>query len=321
MKNLLQSSALFLISIFISFPVIPQEIRYHGPGEIEGFFPIGWSKDGKIFACGWFETTQMISNGSQIQIRIQSLVTDKVLFSWVKSWDEGNSGPPDDGYYPTSAIEAWDKVVQEIEDDLLEHGIEEYPNKVENFPVQNDNNIDVEIRVSKMDPGYSVVAISDNLGEKIITSSLESKGESFSVAGAVWNPAMTRLAVIMNERDWDHPYSDYWVVGCHATAGFKPVPTSLKLPYFEIMSFEVFLWGVTGTFNLNSDYTFSAFGEENVGELDYGNWEYDEISQEIVMTGSDGTFRWKMIDANHIQVPTDKVGETKVVEVSYYAPK
>ena len=63
--------AAFLLAVLITMPSPSQEVRYYGPYPEDSFFPIGWSNDGTVFAYGWFETTQMISAGSQLVISIQ----------------------------------------------------------------------------------------------------------------------------------------------------------------------------------------------------------------------------------------------------------
>jgi len=213
--------AVFLISFFISQSGSTQGQADPGPW----YFPIaGWSDDGKLFAYGTFGVTQMISNGSSLDIRIQNIVTDKIIYHGGKTWDEGNVGGPEDGYYPTTFEEAYQHVADEVEKKFAEYGIKKQKVQLFRFPMLGEEGgFNVEIRQHEMEPGYSVFAMSNSRGEKRIFSSGEFiiSIDDISVQGYVWNPDYSRFAVLMLKMDMNFPYPEQWFVGCHAKAGFK----------------------------------------------------------------------------------------------------
>ncbi len=220
MQNISYSLCLVLIMSFTAGTALSQEIRYDGPNEANAFFPIGFSGDGSLFAYGWFETTGMISNGSAITIKVQNLVTDNVLYEKKKDWDEGNVGPEDAGYYPKDAEKAWELVAGEVNKKFVQLDIWGGAGAgVLPFPL-GDLGLYVEIREFEGEPGYGVYAVSEELGEKMISSSGNSYIEEISVEGFVWNPEGTRIGVIMHEIS-GAPYSTYWVIGCHVSSGFR----------------------------------------------------------------------------------------------------
>jgi hypothetical protein len=220
-----------LIVFLITLPIYSQEVRYNGPasGEQEGvgFFPIGWSENGRKFAYGWFEMTQMISNGSKISIRIQDLVTDEILFRWEKSWDESNRGDVSN-YYPATADAAWEKISGEINEKLVEQNILDRETEMFRFPVSSDNDeIYIEINTREAEKDYNVIydisAISNDLGVKKISSFEMPIDDEIRCSGGIWNPDRTRIGVIMSSMNMNQPYSEYWIIGCHRTSGFKMI--------------------------------------------------------------------------------------------------
>jgi len=220
MKTIITFFYALVILVLATGSSLAQEMRYDGPYEDDTFFPIGFSSDGKLFAYGWFEKTIAISNGSAISIVVQSLVTDKILYTTWKDWDEGNVGPEDSGWYPSNAKKAWEVIADDVNKKFAELDIWGGAGAgVLPFPLR-DPELNVEIREFEGEPGYGVYAYSDQLGEKMISSSADDYNEDLSTIGFVWNPAGTRIGVIMHENTLS-PYSDYWVIGCHVSSGFK----------------------------------------------------------------------------------------------------
>ena len=82
MKYVSKITFLVLMMAAVVLPAIAQSFEF-SPPEGEGFFPIGWSSDGNVFAFGWFHTTIAITNGSQLQVAIQDLVTDEDLSRYI----------------------------------------------------------------------------------------------------------------------------------------------------------------------------------------------------------------------------------------------
>jgi hypothetical protein len=215
-------SLFFIVCLFANTAVFSysQVVGYDGPWEEDTFFPIGFSSDGNKFAYGWFEITQMISNGSAISIKVQDLVTDKIIYQFREDWDEGNVGPEAAGYYPTDAKEAWDHIAEEVNKKFAKLDIRGGAGEgVLPLPV-GDLGLNVEIREGEGEPGYGIIAYSENLGEKMIHYSPDMYIGDMQIVGYVWNPSGTRIGVIMNTITGT-PYSDYWVIGCHVSSGFN----------------------------------------------------------------------------------------------------
>jgi hypothetical protein len=212
----------FLSCTLLATPAGGQEPRYWGPDPDDTFFPIGWSDDGRQFAFGWFETTQMISNGSQITLIVQDIVTDDVLGAIGRAWDEGNVGPPGDPC-PRTAAAAWELVA--AEGDALLEGFDIWGGTgagLLRFPMQGEHAVEIEIREGG--PGHTVHAIKRDAGspepqEKRISAD-EEYANDVSVVGYVPSPDSSRIAVVLRVVPFDRPFSEYRVVGCHLTAGF-----------------------------------------------------------------------------------------------------
>ena len=210
-----------LLITLTSVSGLSQENGFSGPNEEDSFFPIAWSDDGTVFAYGWFETTQTISNGSRMVIMIQDLITDKVLYENMKTWDEGNVGEGNNGFYPTSAQEAWKLVADKINKKFVEFDIRESKGAgISSFPTDSEEVINIKFMELEEEPGYGVFAYSEKLGEKVIYYDAENFTADLSVVGYVFNPDETRIAVIMNTRSF-LPYSNYWIIGCHVNKGFE----------------------------------------------------------------------------------------------------
>ena len=219
-KTFFRLSAAILLTILTPVSALSQEVRFSGPDTDDPFFSIGWSSDGTRFAYGWFETTQMISNGSRMIIKVQDIIADKVLFEDWNTWDEGNVGEGIRSFYPTSAQEAWKLVAGKNNKKFVEFDIRETTGAgISSFPTENDEGINIKIKEFESEPGYGVFAYSEKLGKKIIYSDTENSLGELSVAGYVFNPGGTRIAVIMNTSSFT-PYSSYWVIGCHVSKGF-----------------------------------------------------------------------------------------------------
>ena len=208
------------VAVMIIVSTSSAQLRYEGPRDDDSFFPIGWSQNGRLVAYGWFETTQMISNGSRIMIKVQDVVTDKVIYQHGKTWDEGNAGPGLEEYYPTSARRAWEIISDHVNPKLLELGIQPGAGAgVQSFPMEEDPFIRIEIR-GYQEPGHSIWAGADTLGEKRISGG-ESEPDNINIQGYLWNPQGTRIAVVINTLDFNMPYSDFKIVGCHISSGFS----------------------------------------------------------------------------------------------------
>jgi hypothetical protein len=223
MKNFLSSQIAITLLVLVAFPCTSQDVRYSGPPDDTGFFPIGWSLQGTRLAYGWFETTQMISNGSSISVVVQDLITDEILWHGGNTWDEGNVGEGGDNYYPTSATKAWELLGTDVHEQLFRTGIQTEPAEgVSSFPYSNGDQIRVEVKQEEGNTHYQVFAYSDNFGDKMLTEGeKDDPYNNITLEGYVLNPNRSRIAVIFNQRSFSRPYSNYWVIGCHLHAGFK----------------------------------------------------------------------------------------------------
>lgn len=119
------SHIFFWVLLLITLPAVSlqSQDRYNGPDKNDSFIPIGWSDDGSVFAYGWFETTQMVSNGSQMVIVIKEIAKNTIYYKDTNTWDEGNAGAGSEGYYPKSADEAWDQISEKTNGALEEFDI------------------------------------------------------------------------------------------------------------------------------------------------------------------------------------------------------
>lgn len=212
---------------------------FEGPGEDASLFSIGWSKNEARFAYGFFATTSLNANGSMMAVVIQDLRTDKVLFSKVKIWDEGNVGGGVEGYYPKSGQEAYGRLSRIIGKRLKRLKISVPAQPVqragpeeksietlfeEGVPISihsaKEPSVDLRIEVLKEKGGYALYAVAPGRGQKKIGTIPALQAFRFFPEGFAVSPRATRLALILRE-DIDGPYSDYSAIGCSLTSGFK----------------------------------------------------------------------------------------------------
>jgi hypothetical protein len=220
MKNFFRMIFAFIF-FSIAFPGISQVKKFSSPKE-DGLFVIGWSKQGTKIAFGWFEKTKMISNGSQIMVIVQDIITDDFLLQEGKTWDEGNAGPGGSNYYPDSVSQAWKKLPEDIHYKLIQFDIQDGVSAgVFFFPMKSDGKI--TIRVEELNNGndYEVIAISEKLGQKIISKGKKNPGEEITEQGFVRSPDLSRIAVVLKLRSYSYPYPKYLIAGCHLGTGFK----------------------------------------------------------------------------------------------------
>lgn len=220
MRLFIRISSLIGIILLTANNLFSQVERFNGPDADDKIFTIGWSPEGTKLAYAWFQKTIMISNGSRIHLKVQDLITDKVLFEYSKIWDEGNVGDGG-GYYPDTPDKAWNLIEKQINKKLNDLNIKDLKSKINHFPAEELDNLDAGIRELDGEPGYGVYVFSDNRGEKLIFSIGEMSMEENSIYGYVVNPDRSRIGVIMNSISFGRPYSNYRVFGCHLSSGFK----------------------------------------------------------------------------------------------------
>ena len=67
-----------LLAIFIT----SGSMTYNGPTEEGGFFPIGWSEKGDVFAYGYYVGSNISQDMSHMVVRIQNMINDSILFRY-----------------------------------------------------------------------------------------------------------------------------------------------------------------------------------------------------------------------------------------------
>ena len=242
------STIICLLVVLTAAPIVSQDFHFSGPVD-EGFFPIGWSEDGTRFAYGWFATQRMITNGSQLTVIVQDLVTDEVLWQGGETWEESNVGGPGGGAVaPMKAPAAWQQLSGAIHEQLAIHAITrpDSGGGLHTFPMENGDSIQVYFDVWEREGlvGYQVRAFSRNRGEKRISGESFDPGATVSreegalsvtarpydpeieirVRGYVLNAHGTRMAVILSMiTSPGRHYPVFQAIGCHLHAGFKTV--------------------------------------------------------------------------------------------------
>lgn len=221
---------IFLLVVLSLVPCFGQDFS---PPEDAGFFPIGWSENGEVFAFGWFATSIMINNSSHLQIVIQNLVTDEVLWQGWKDWEESNVGGPEDTSPPAprSPGKAWELYYETAGEVLSAYEIMvEGGTPFSSSPLVDGDSLRAELVPVGEDPEmgisagtfYEVFAYSSNRGEKRISGGEVEPGLEMEVAGYVVNPHGSRMAVVLRKIvPYISRYPTYEVIGCHLRAGFE----------------------------------------------------------------------------------------------------
>lgn len=221
MRSYIIARGVLLLMFLTSIPCLAQDFGW--AADDSTFFPIGWTKDGTLFAYGSFGYSIMISNQSYIHIAVQNVITDEVVWGFSKNWDEGNVGEgSSEPSAPRSSGEAWELVSVIVEEQLSQFKIKTGgAGEPAKFPLHNGDELSVEIVELKGD-NYEVRAVSWNLGVKTIFKSVKSSiGNELSLLGYFPNPDGSRIAVILQERGFSTPFPAYYVIGCHLRVGFK----------------------------------------------------------------------------------------------------
>jgi hypothetical protein len=185
-----------------------------------GVFSLGWNAKGNRFAYGIFSTTMMISNGSRLSLAVLDLVDDKVLWQGGNTWDEGNVGGEEAGYYPRSVDAAWQTLSASASAALAGQGIKRTPPAPpDSFPLTRGGDVvTVEVKSDRDKGTYELWAVSDNLGRKKISSGQAI--DEVRAEGYYLSPDGSRMAVVVN-LGMQGAYPGTQVVGCHLKAGFK----------------------------------------------------------------------------------------------------
>ena len=203
-------------------PITAEDFTEWIPEET-GVFPLGWSENGTVLAFGWFVTTQMITNGSQIMVTIQDLVTDEILWQDGQMWEESNVGEGDTSPpIPKTASAAWAVFGDTALSALGRYGVVRADNHgLRSSPTVFEDSVHARIIVDEDSGTYELRAYSDNLGEKRISG-----GEfhyDIEIAGYTVNRDWTRMAVFLQRSSFDRPFPSYEAVGCHLKAGFQRI--------------------------------------------------------------------------------------------------
>lgn len=195
------------------------------PGDAPGFFPIGWSVNGNLFAYATFDYSICIATSSNLSVSVRDMVTDKLIWWFTRGWEESLRGDESDPPPPPhSAGAAWRQASEEVVPQLKKHGIVPGgPAMAGQFPLEEDgDDLTLEI-VEDQEGGFTVRVNSERLGSKVIAR--ENKADplnQLSVLGYFRSPNSPRIAVVLKEDLYSRwGYSNYFVIGCHLRSGFR----------------------------------------------------------------------------------------------------
>jgi hypothetical protein len=199
-------------------------------GQDDDVYLLGWTNEGKILAYRSFYLSDAISRHSTITVQIVNIVTDEVLWSFKRDWDEGNAGQEGTETSPATGAEAWTIVAEEVTSYTAAYNIVpgEEPESHESygtFPFGGDIvAYSAGVTVSPKDNSYTVVASSSADGEKTLIQKQREPGDfsEVSVVGYFMNPQSDRIAIIVKESP-PNPVIYYYVTGCSLKTGFKAV--------------------------------------------------------------------------------------------------
>ena len=202
----------------------------------EGFFPIGWSRDGKF--AYYVEPVDEECGCYYAELTIQDMRTDKVLWKFKYDqqdlMDEAGKMPPED-----NIAKLWLKNKKLFSDKLQEHHIEQmvripllgptFSNARRSYTaalaLARGNDDDGQPRIKTLTLSLAAPA----MGRKVLYKA-DYKDEMFGspldagVAGAIKSPFESRVAIVMMEveRGWEGPPNtcDIRIVGADLVTGF-----------------------------------------------------------------------------------------------------
>jgi len=214
MQSKIRLSQYFLFFVMLASACI----AYDGPTEEGGFFPIGWSAEGDIFAFGYYTGQEAMRDASQMVVVIQNMVTDSILFQFKRDWWATSIGDDSDVQVP-SPQNAWNQIATIVNEQLAFYNIKEGTYTLKTFP--HPDAFNAEIRHFDEGPGYGMYIKLADGREKMITiydESLSGYKDSM-IQGFVRNPDKKRIAVIV--MFWIERFEEFQAVGCHMKFGFK----------------------------------------------------------------------------------------------------
>ena len=223
-----------------SFPSFYVRAYRGGPMQqlyAEGFYPIGWSRDGKF--AYYLEPVDEECGCYFSELVIMDLRTDKILYHYKNDWqthvDEEGKPIPDD------LQKHWNKNEKTFAEKLREHAVVQTPRfallpatfstsgrtYAAKMTKLKGNDSDGLRRIRKMDLVFS----SPTLGRKSLYA-IEYKGDDIwgspldsAVAGVFKSPFENRAAVVMInvQRGWEGPPHTVSVriAGADLTSGFR----------------------------------------------------------------------------------------------------
>jgi hypothetical protein len=216
--------------------------KYYGPAEynsllIEGFYPIGWSRDGKF--AYYVEPVDEACGCYFAELVIQDLRTDKVLWRFKNdpdSWVDKEGAP-----LPDDIRKVWKRNERTFAEKLREHGIvqvarftllpstfisggKEYRAKVTAIRGDDPDGMN---RIQKV----ALDLTSPPLGNKTLYNAEYKNDEMYvspldvAVAGAYKSPFENRAAIVLVnvQRGWEGPPHavNISVIGANLASGFR----------------------------------------------------------------------------------------------------
>jgi hypothetical protein len=204
----------------------------------EGFYPIGWSRDGKF--AYYFEPVDEECGCYFAELAIVDLRTDKVLWHYKNNWEDriDKEGAP----IPDDIRKLWNRNQKTFDEKLAEHGIVQQgrfallgttftiggKTYVSRLAKTMGKDSDGNRRVRKLNLELST----PSLGKKSLHEENFGTGDELygapleaAVAGALKSPFENRAAVVMLRvnRGWEGPPHtvDFRIAGADLANGFK----------------------------------------------------------------------------------------------------
>jgi len=176
------------------------------------FYPLGWSKDGKLAFC----IKQFYDGRGETQIRfiIQDTITDKIIYQ-LDDWNCSTIS-----VFVSNYSQDIDEKIYENKINLIKQDLISAKEKTDiSYKVQALNITDSEYGFKQLD--YMIQAKKGSKSKTLMTKK-EVLANSVFVCGSLKSPFEDRLAVIIAEVDYGFEGCDiqYHITGCHTTVGF-----------------------------------------------------------------------------------------------------
>ena len=219
----------------VQFEGIPKDVTEIVAGGEEGLpdvtiitrlHPIGWSKDGKLAS-----SSRASRNGFCLQVYIQDMVSDKIL--WSSSLCADDVEKNEKKARALSAADIWAKMGAESTQMLVKYRI--IPSEKIDFRRGDWHRLngqaykfDLIDNVADGEGGFlfQVECRAKGMGKKMVMEgAIGAMFTDIAVAGIITSPYEDRVAIIYQFTEGGHEnhssLSDFEITGCHLKQGFK----------------------------------------------------------------------------------------------------